>query len=166
MELNLKAELKLWASMLAIASLGIVAALSSAQGFEEKTKSRSLRDMIKLSPSVKAFVEKHMATETPKTPTYDQAVADTEAKHKACTAKCTAGAASAKLPNGKGSAAELAKCVDKKCQDECDRMEVLWHKVFDSHIKGMMGESMEMEMWMKSKVGAEIWHGESVRTTR
>ena len=76
MKPDFTAELKFWASILAIASLGIVVALSSAHGYEEKTKSRSLPEMMKLSPKVTAFVEKHMATEMPKTPTYDQAGAE------------------------------------------------------------------------------------------
>jgi hypothetical protein len=147
----------------------------SAQAFEEFDVQKSLRDILKSNPAVSKYVDEAMKlfreTECSKSGelkrpsgskrctdllSYDKAEAASAADLKACEAKCSAGAAGAKPANGKGQDADLAKCVDQACKDECARKEVLFKLELDHYLKGSMMESLQMNEYM-SKSGATIW---------
>jgi hypothetical protein len=155
----------------------LVSIVSPARAFDESSStSRTIREILKSNPEVGKFVDEGMklfrdsegcgTSAEPKRPngskkctdlfSYDKAEAASAADLKACEAKCTAGAASAKPVNGKGSVADLAKCVDQACKDECSRKEVLFKLNLDGYLKGSMMESLQMNEFM-SKRGATIW---------
>jgi hypothetical protein len=150
--------------------------VKTADAFEESSVQRSIREVLKSNPEVGKFVDEAMklfrdqekcgssaASARPEGSkkctdlfSYDKAEAASAADLKACEAKCTAGAAGAKPANGKGNVAELAKCVEQACKDECSRKELIFKLNLDSYLKGSMKESAEFNEFL-SKRGATIW---------
>lgn len=164
-----------------------VISVGPVNAYEDESKiQRKVLEMVQISPKLKAYADEAMRLfrdkegcgtrdESKRPPgskpcgdltSVEQAEARSAADLKACQDACNkdaagAVAASVAKAQAKGKeAADLAKCVDDGCKEECSRKEILFRTELDQFLKGSFKSHIQMNEWSTTKEYRELFKAE------